>query len=260
MLPSYGSNLVECFSTEDGRGIRGWFGSLITTSQTLSVPWVTGKGIIQDKCDRYEFFWKWKADLRTCPFDVPPGGHEGPRRDIVLLFCLRQLSTDLLRLPLVQQAEEVDGLSQRSTAFHNAATRHIWTVAIHKKARQNHKSRHGTCWAFLNQDWSMQNWHMWTVNLLSHQWHTIWQLQTVRHLKRNLNSSVHNLARLDLRLRDKSPVPFQSLPFVLSERELDQRFTIDGVGHMMTKVPDEMRSESSCDSEWVNLCMVIIFH
>jgi hypothetical protein len=56
MLPSYCSDLIQGFSTEDDRGTHDRFGALITTSQTLSVPSITGKGIIQDKCDSYEFF------------------------------------------------------------------------------------------------------------------------------------------------------------------------------------------------------------
>lgn len=161
MLPSYSSELIERFSTEDDRGTHDGFGSLITTSQTLSVPSITGKGIIQDTCDSYDSFWKWKADLRTCPFDVPPCGLEGPGIHILLAIWVdRQLMTNVLHSGLGQKWQKVERLSQRSTAFHNAATRYIWTVAMNKKARQNHKSRHGTCWAFLNQDWSMQNWHM----------------------------------------------------------------------------------------------------
>ena len=56
MLPSYASDLIERFSTEDDRGTHDGFGSLITTSQTLSVPSITGKGFIQDTCDSHDFF------------------------------------------------------------------------------------------------------------------------------------------------------------------------------------------------------------
>lgn len=153
MLPSYCSDLIKSFSTEDDRGTHDGFGALITTSQTLSVPSITGKGIIQDKCDSYDFFWKWKADLRTCPFDVPPCGLEGPGVDIALAFWVdRQLMTNVLHSGLGQKWQKVQRLSQRSTACTMQQLVYIWTVAMNKKARQNHKSRHGTCCAFLNQD------------------------------------------------------------------------------------------------------------
>ena len=256
MLPSYCSDLIQGFSTEDDRGTHDGSGALITTSQTLSVPSITGKGIIQDKCDSYDFFWKWKADLRTCPFDVPPAWCEAPARDIALLL-FRQLSTNLRGPGRAQQREQVDGLIQRSTAFNNAA-HHIWTVTINKKARQNHKSRHGTCWAFLNQD--LINAELTHVNcklLISDNVATANSVSFRKKLEQF--SAQSGKAWLEVKTRVRCPSR-ASRSESDSARCSRAALLPEDIRRQMWQLWQIHSScESSCESEWVDRQCIIIF-
>lgn len=135
---------------------------------------------------------------------------------------------------------------------------HIWTVTINKKARQNHKSRHGTCWAFLNQD--LINAELTHVNcklLISDNVATANSVSFRKKLEQF--SAQSGKAWLEVKTRVRCPSR-ASRSESDSARCSRAALLPEDIRRQMWQLWQIHSScESSCESEWVDRQCIIIF-